>query len=50
MTIAGWITMGLCWSVVIGLCLTLIIKTLYGNKQTPEVKCQEMDAKCAAKS
>lgn len=34
MTIAGWITMGVCWSTVIVICIILIKKTL----QTPEEK------------
>lgn len=32
MTVAGWITMGVCWSVVITLCIVLIKRTL----QTPD--------------
>ena len=28
MTVAGWITMLLCWTTVTGLCLIFVIKTL----------------------
>jgi hypothetical protein len=28
MTVAGWITMCLCWTFVIGVCAFLIVKTL----------------------
>lgn len=31
MTIGGWITMGICWSVVITLCVVLIKKTLQNS-------------------
>lgn len=37
MTIAGWITMGLCWTFVIGFSVFLITKTL----RTPEHKDDE---------
>ena len=40
MSVAGWITMGLCWTFVTGLSLYLIVKTLrtprHPDGDTPE--------------
>jgi hypothetical protein len=31
MTLAGWITMVLCWTVITGFCLFLVFKTLQSD-------------------
>ena len=36
MTVAGWITMGLCWTFVIGFSICLVAKTLRASSHPEE--------------
>jgi Na+-transporting NADH:ubiquinone oxidoreductase subunit NqrD len=38
MTLAGWITMGLCWTFVTGFSVFLIVKTLRKPSHNPEAE------------